>query len=93
MKNLVFIVVFGLILYSCSGSKKMTSSSTRASVTENDTVRIANDSLDYEIIIIEPGFNSWLVTQPPRGFRSQTYLETHNQQDVAVYNSRVHDMR
>lgn len=93
MKNLVVIVVFGLVLYSCAGSKKMTTSTTQASTAENDTLRIANDSLDYEIIIIEPGFKGWLVTQPPRGFRSQTYLETHNQQDVTVYNSRVSDTR
>lgn len=93
MRNLLCILAFGVLLYGCSGTRKMTNPSDQVSTKENDTVRIANDSLNYEIIIIEPGFNGWLVTQPSRGFRSQTYLETHNQQDVVVYNSRVSDTR
>jgi hypothetical protein len=30
--------------------------------TKGDTVRIANDALEYEVIIIDAGFNSWLVS-------------------------------
>ncbi len=55
----------------------------------SDTVRIANDSLEYEILIIEPGFNSWLVTQRPRGFYSEQFLETRNRIYVTEYNQRV----
>jgi hypothetical protein len=54
-----------------------------------DTVRIANDSLAYEVIIIEPGFQGWLVTQPPRGYYSQNYLERFNNLYVREYNLRV----
>ncbi|TYP74979.1 hypothetical protein BD809_10341 [Aquimarina intermedia] len=54
-----------------------------------DTVRIANDSLEYEIIIIEPGFNAWLVTQRPRGFYTEQFLETRNRRNVIDYNQRV----
>jgi predicted aspartyl protease len=36
--------------------------------TKGDTVRIANDALEYEVIIIDAGFNSWLV--------SRAFLET-----------------
>jgi hypothetical protein len=25
---------------------------------------IANDELEYEVIIIDPGFNTWLVSEP-----------------------------
>jgi hypothetical protein len=58
-----------------------------------DTVRIANDSLEYEIIIIEPGFQSWLVTQPPRGYYIQKVLENRNLFSVQEYNRRVLDSR
>lgn len=55
----------------------------------SDTVRIANDSLEYEILIIEPGFNAWLVTQRPRGFYEQVWLENRNISRVIQYNNRV----
>lgn len=58
-------------------------------VSSNDTIRIANDSLEYEILIIEPGFESWLVTQPKRGFYGQSLLESKNRSFVSEYNNRV----
>jgi hypothetical protein len=60
------------------------------SATANDTVRIANDSLQYEIIIIEPGFNLFINSlAKPKGYYSQSYLESKNQILVQEYNSRV----
>jgi hypothetical protein len=29
----------------------------------NDTIRIANDTLEYEVIIIDPGFSTWLASR------------------------------
>jgi hypothetical protein len=56
----------------------------------NDTVRIANDSLEYEVIIIDAGFNSWLYTRAkPRGFYSEDYLRGRNIQWVTEWNFRV----
>jgi len=56
----------------------------------SDTVRIANDSLEYEVIIIDPGFNSWLVSRArQRGYYGQQYLETKNRLWVMEWNSRV----
>lgn len=59
--------------------------------TVNDTVRIVNDSLKYELIVIEPGFFSWLVIQPPRGFYAQSTLEIRNNIYVREYNMRVNN--
>ena len=56
---------------------------------QKDTIRIANDSLQYEIIIIEPGFNAWLTTQKTRNYYSQQYLENHNIRFVTQWNNRV----
>ncbi len=59
-------------------------------ITEQDTVRIANDDIEYEIIIIEPGFNFWLAsTARPEGYYSQEYMENRNWQYVMEWNNRV----
>ena len=71
---------------SCGSVQKDVQNSTQAI---NDTVRIANDSLEYEIIIIEPGFNQWLATRRPRGFYEQFWLENRNIILVNEYNNRV----
>jgi hypothetical protein len=56
----------------------------------NDTVRIANDDLEYEVIIIDNGFSTWLAsTALPRNYYSQAYLENKNQQYVREWNNRV----
>ncbi len=56
----------------------------------NDTVRIANDSLEYEVIIIDPGFNTWLASRAKqRGYYGQPYLENKNRLWVMEWNSRV----
>ena len=88
MKNLFYFFLLGLFIYSCGSGRDFKSSS--ASATANDTVRIANDSLQYEIIIIEPGFNLFINSlAKPEGYYSQSYLESKNQILVQEYNSRV----
>lgn len=57
---------------------------------QNDTVRIANDSLEYEILIIDPGFSYFLYSKArPEGYYSQSYLENKNRFLVTDYNQRV----
>jgi hypothetical protein len=58
--------------------------------TSKDTVRIANDSLEYEVIIIDPGFNTFLYGRAkPRGYYAQPYLENKNRFWINEWNSRV----
>ena len=53
-------------------------------------VRIANDSLEYEVIIMDIGFNTFLNSQTrPRGFFSLSFLETKNLIWVNSYNTRA----
>ncbi|HBL79010.1 MAG TPA: hypothetical protein DDZ79_03240 [Aequorivita sp.] len=89
MKNFLLIAILSFLIFSCGTGNKSFSGSAQDATTKNDTVRIANDSLEYEIIIVEPGFQSWLVSQPPRGFYGQATLEGKNRQFVAEYNNRV----
>ncbi|MGZ0017867.1 DUF6146 family protein [Yeosuana sp. AK3] len=85
-----FLLVLGLIV-SCNTTKIVNTKDTALNqTTSNDTIRIANDDLEYEIIIIEPGFQTWLASMArPEGFYSQTYLENRNIIYVTEWNSRV----
>ncbi|PKA96513.1 hypothetical protein B0O79_0148 [Flavobacteriaceae bacterium MAR_2009_75] len=83
-----------LVASSCTGSKSTVNISddekTAFNQKEGDTVKIANDSTEYEIIIIEPGFNLWLQSiAKPEGYYSQSFLENRNQIFVINYNQRV----
>jgi len=90
MKNLILITCIAVAFYSCNSTKKMAGSPDEVNVSEQDTVRIANDELEYEIIIIEPGFNTWLMsTARPSGFHSQNFLEARNITWVTEWNRRV----
>ena len=91
MKYLVSILIIIGIALSCKSPNTSTSKNIKEiALKENDTVRIANDSIEYEIIIIEPGFNAWLAGNArPEGFYSQTFLENRNYQYVIAYNQRV----
>lgn len=81
-------LLFGLLL-SCHASQgSQTFSETTQS--NQDTIRIANEELEYEIIIFDPGFNSWLMSYArPRGYHSQTYLENRNRVWVQEWNIRA----
>lgn len=87
MKKLLFI---GLVLASIIGCTSTKNGVANNDTKSSDTLRIANDDLEYEVIIIEPGFNSWLVsTARPRGYYSESYMESRNQIYVNEWNSRV----
>jgi hypothetical protein len=91
MKNSVFILVLliGIIL-SCTNSKSIVSNTEKQNAIQGDTVRIANDALEYEVIIIDPGFSTWLNSRSyPRGYHSQSYMENKNRNYVSEWNRRV----
>ena len=88
MKYLLYSAFLGLLIYSCSSTKERSFEDTAAEL--SDTVKIANDSLEYEIIIIDPGYSYFLhAIAKPEGYYSQSYLENKNQFLVSEYNSRV----
>ena len=90
MRNLSLILVLVITFIGCNTTSKVTNSNKDIVQKSQDTVRIVNDSIEYEIIIIEPGFNSWLETRAkPKRFYSQFYLENKNQIFVTEWNIRV----
>lgn len=92
MKNFVYIIgiLFTIIACSTSSKNKIATTNTPIKAAVNDTVRIANDSLEYEVIIIDNGFSFWLASMAlPRNYYSLSYLENKNQVYVTEWNNRV----
>ncbi|MGO4821262.1 MULTISPECIES: DUF6146 family protein [unclassified Flavobacterium] len=91
MKNIITITALVLItLVSCNSTKNTINSKDNTAVSQSDTVRIANDDLEYEVIIIDPGFNTWLVSRAfPRNYHSQNYLENKNRIWISEWNNRA----
>ncbi|MEA1786371.1 DUF6146 family protein [Arenibacter sp. GZD96] len=87
---------FGMCLVSCKSIQEMPEITITAEeqnafrATEGDTITIASDKTEYEIIIIEPGFNFWLRSiARPEGYYSQSFLENRNRILVVEWNRRV----
>lgn len=91
MKKIALSLILLVAMASCHFDKNITTKAkTPDTPKASDVVRIANDSLEYEVLIIDSGFNSWLIGNArPRGFYSETYLENKNQIYVNEWNNRA----
>lgn len=92
--NFIIILIFAIIFISCGSSKKSLSISNAEKKAfeqvEGDTITISSDKTEYEIIIIEPGFYTWLNSiAKPEGYYSQSFLENRNYLMVLEWNQRV----
>ncbi|WP_282042722.1 DUF6146 family protein [Winogradskyella flava] len=89
-KIIPFIVLIALIASCKSYNADQTiNHGSDSPLVENDTVSISSDETEYEIIIIEPGFNNWIISRArPRGFYSQQWLESRNELLVQSWNQR-----
>lgn len=90
---LPLLIVFTLLL-SCTAQKEALdiSNEEQAVFNSNDEheVEIKDDDTEYEIIIIEPGFYTWLNSiARPEGYYSQSFLENRNAIMVTNWNQRV----
>ena len=93
-KILGFLLLIVVVGSSCGSSKEAITVSEEEKLAftkqEGDTIKIARDDIEYEIIIIEPGFNYWLQSiARPEGYYSQSYLEKRNNVYVIAWNQRV----
>jgi hypothetical protein len=90
MKALLIILSVSLWINSCRSSEGAAVKNSEASVeSQKDTIRIKNDELEYEITIIETGFDSWLNTQKPMTYYQEGYLRNRNLFYVSEWNRRV----
>ena len=89
LKQLTVLFSIGLFIGACGSSPVKNNS-----IQKEEPVVIANDSLEYEIIIIDIGFNLYLNTiAKPEGFYSLNYLENRNQLFVANWNYRARNLQ
>ena len=84
-KQLFLLTFLAILFWACASSpvKKETQE-------KEKPVIISNDSLEYEVIIIDPGFTYYLnAIAQPRGFYSQKHMETRNFVWVNTWNIRA----
>ncbi|WP_055445849.1 DUF6146 family protein [Lacinutrix mariniflava] len=91
MKNTLFLLAIIALVFSCNSSKKPTSQIKEdIQLKKGDTIKISGDTVEYDVIIIEAGFGSYLAsTAKPEGFYTQSYLENKNIRYVQEWNRRV----
>ena len=53
---------------------------------EGDTTQ--QDTTEYELVVISPGYESFVLQQPPMEHYSKTYYENWNERYVVEWNSR-----
>lgn len=91
MRKIIPFIITLILIASCKSynQSQTINNENESGLVQSDTVSISSDESDYEIIIIEPGFNSWLAsTARPEGYHSQQWLETRNAIMVQTWNQR-----
>jgi signal peptidase I len=92
--NTFLLFALTVLLANCGTSKESMSISDEEkkafAEVEGDTISISSDKTEYEILIIEPGFYTWLNSiAKPEGYYSQKFLENRNYLMVLDWNRRV----
>jgi hypothetical protein len=87
LKLLIAVGLLSVFLLSCSSLKK---TGVISKPEKLEFVANNQDSTEYELIIIDAGFQTWFVThRQPIWFYSKDYLATMNNQYVIAWNEHV----
>ncbi|MBT8384582.1 MAG: hypothetical protein KJO83_02605 [Bacteroidia bacterium] len=88
MKNIIYsFAIISFLIFSCGTPNKTV---VKNNDQKEEPVRIANDSLEYEILILDIGFNNYLNSiARPMGFYEQSFLEARNIVYVTEWNIRA----
>ena len=88
MKTFVAIFIVLLGIASCKTKTIQTNHTSNKMV--SDTIKIANEALEYEVTIIDAGFATWLNSRAfPRNYHSESFLEGKNRFYVTEWNNRA----
>lgn len=90
MKRILLLLIASLFtLIACNSTQDRKSFDDKPKL-ESDTIRIANDEIEYEVLIFDPGFSSWFNSNAkPRNYYSQSFLESRNRIWVIEWNRRT----
>jgi hypothetical protein len=83
MKKSIFIGLVILVAFQLNGYSQKNKNQARVMP---DTIKI--DSVEYELIVLDPGFDSWLATKPPENYYSKDFYELKNNLYVTEWNYR-----
>lgn len=88
LKYVIFLFIVSIFFWACGASPIKNNT-----IDKEEPVVIANDSLEYEVIIIDPGFSYYLnAVAKPAGYYSQSYLEARNRAWVQTWNMRAQNI-
>jgi len=80
-KTLYAVLVFLLMIVSVvSGQKKNPEPGVGSDA-------VPGDSVQYELLIFDPGFEAWLAARPSMNYYSRSYYESRNRLYVMEWNS------
>jgi 16S rRNA G966 N2-methylase RsmD len=87
MRKYHFLILFAFFI----SFAKQTTASNHLIDQSTDSLLLPNaDSTEYDIIIFDPGFKSWMITHAqPMGYHTNEYYRNKNIILVAEWNSRV----
>jgi hypothetical protein len=83
MKRAVLIGLVLLVAFQMNGYGQKSGNQVKV---KPDTLAV--DSVKYELIVLDPGFESWLASKPPMTYYSQNYYEIKNRLYVIEWNYR-----
>lgn len=87
MKHLFYMLLLTIFIYSCGTTNKTVPNNQS---TKDEVVVISNDSLEYEIIITDIRFNTYLNSiAKPASYYSQDHYELKNLFYVTEWNIRA----
>ncbi|MDG5800637.1 DUF6146 family protein [Marinilabiliaceae bacterium ANBcel2] len=82
---IIFSFVIGFLLASCGVQKNIDAPDQTVKL-ENEVA--ADDTIDYELIILDSRFETFLATQPSAAYHTQSYYESWNKRYVTEWNTR-----
>lgn len=85
MKTTIFVLFILLTLWSCAPSQKVSSSDKQLTIKTDSSLK--NDSIEYELLLIDPEFDHWyLIHFSIAKDYSNTYYRNKNQVGVSTWN-------
>lgn len=86
----LFLGILGLSFMSCVAQPKTDAVDKGTTKIENGKVILSNPDLEYEVIIIDNGFERWFYTnRMPKGHYSIDFLENKNRRWVQQWNAKA----
>jgi len=87
MKKFLFLFAAVSLMISCSSPKGVVKIETNDKEKAERDSSTKEDSVEYELIVLDVGFESWYILQDsPARYRSQQYYEEWNRQYVSAWN-------